>query len=82
MLVAMPAPQPPTINTVDALWTLIQAQPRRVRRELSARLSEDAVASRQAYVRDSLRTAVKEVKEAKKNGQSFQSVDDFLKEFA
>lgn len=32
--------QPTIINTIDALWTLIQSQPRKVREELSARLAQ------------------------------------------
>lgn len=30
---------------------------------------------------DSLRSAIQEVKEAKRTGRSFQTADDFLKEF-
>lgn len=81
MVSTMPATQPPVLNTVDALWTLIQAQPKRVQHALSARMMENDLRARQAYVRDSLRSAIQEVKEAKKKGRSFQTADDFLKEF-
>lgn len=81
MVSTMPAAQPPVLNTVDALWTLIQAQPKRVQHALSARIMENDLKARQAYVRDSLRSAIQEVKEAKRTGRSFQTADDFLKEF-
>ncbi|MCQ2346556.1 MAG: hypothetical protein MJZ92_01330 [Paludibacteraceae bacterium] len=80
MVSTMQATQPPVLNTVDALWTLIQAQPKRVQYALSARLMENDLIA-QAYVRDSLRSAIQEVKEAKRTGRSFQTADDFLKEF-
>ncbi len=34
------------------------------------------------YVRESLERAVNEVKAAKQSGETFQTVDEFLKEFA
>lgn len=81
MVSTMPATQPPTLSTVDALWTLIQAQPKRVRHALSVRLMENDLETRKSYVRDSLCSAIQEVKEAKRTGRSFQTADDFLKEF-
>lgn len=81
MISTLPATQPPVLSTVDALWTLIQAQPKRVQHALSVRLMENDLIARQNYVRDSLRSAIQEVKEAKRTGRSFQTADDFLKEF-
>ncbi len=33
--------KPTTVNLIDALWALIQAQPKRVREALSQRLAEE-----------------------------------------
>lgn len=38
--------QSPFISTIDALWALIQAQPKRVREALSKKMAEDAVCTK------------------------------------
>ena len=38
--------KPTSINIIDALWALIQAQPKRVREALSQRLAEENASSK------------------------------------
>ena len=59
--------QTPEMNTVDALWTLIQSQSKRVRKALMERLiaEQDKTVVQKAMVKDSLTKAFDELHSGK-----------------
>ena len=59
--------QTPEMNTVDALWTLIQSQSKRVRKALMERLiaEQDKTVVQKAMVKDSLIKAFDELHSGK-----------------
>ena len=59
--------QTPEMNTVDALWTLIQGQSKRVRKALMERLiaEQDKTVVQKAMVKDSLTKAFDELHSGK-----------------
>lgn len=46
MAIAMSPQSPQTINAIDALWALIQAQPKKVRQALCVLLAEDTASAK------------------------------------
>lgn len=73
-----------SINTVDAIWNLIQCQSLTVRKALTKRMIEAdenrKTLRQQRMVEETLSRALDEVKESKHSGKSLMSFDDFLKE--
>lgn len=51
-----------SVNMIDALWALIQAQPKKVRQELSQRLAEDN-ASAQNIITPALAMQIRKARE-------------------
>ena len=73
-----------SVNTVDAIWNLIQCQSISVRNALTKRMIEanekQKTSRQQKMVRETLHRAMDEVREAKQSGKAMMSFDDFLKE--
>ena len=62
-----------TVNTTDAIWSLIVNQKKSVQKTLASRLSalleEDKREAQQTYVRESLKNALDEVRQAHSSGK-------------
>lgn len=72
------------VSSLDALWALIQSQPKKVRDALYKRMKEAeklAETHRQEnYVRETLTRALTEVREAERTGHKLMSFDEFVNE--
>lgn len=72
------------INTVDAIWNLIQCQSMSVRKALTKRMIEAEekrkTLRQQEMVEETLGRALDEVRESEHFGKALMSFDDFLKE--
>ena len=62
MVLTLSASQSSKANTVEALWTLIQSQPKKVRQVLSLRLFEDAMFSKHG-ITPALATQIRKARE-------------------
>lgn len=69
----MHVPTAETVNTTDAIWSLIVNQKKSVQKTIASRLSalleEDKREAQQAYVRESLTSALDEVRKAHSSGK-------------
>lgn len=84
MALAVQTSQNNMVSSLDALWALIQSQPKKVRDALYKRMKEAeklAETRRQEnYVRETLTRALTEVREAERTGQKPMSFDEFINE--
>lgn len=75
------------ISTTDAIWTLIVSQSKSIQKTLAKRLeahlAEEKRLSQEKYVRDTLTSAMKEVRKAEAEGRNlpdarrlFEHMDD------
>lgn len=84
MAVTAQVPEPQMVNTIDALWSLIQSQPKKVRAALTKRIIQqdvEAEAMRQRLmVKESLTYALRDVKEARQSGRKLKTAEEFLAE--
>lgn len=84
MAIALQPLQSPAISSLDALWALIQSQPKKVRDALLKRMCEadkQAETRRQEeYVRETLTRAIADVHEAERTGKKQMSFDEFISE--
>lgn len=75
---------PTSVNTVDAIWNLIQCQSVSVRKALAKRIIEAEekrkTLRQQEMVEETLGRALDEVRESERTGKALMSFDDFLKE--
>lgn len=75
---------PTSVNTVDAIWNLIQCQSVSVRKALTKRMIEAEekrkTLRQQEMVEETLGRALDEVRESERTGKALMSFDDFLKE--
>ncbi len=73
-----------SVNTVDAIWNLIQCQSVSVRKALAKRMIEAEekrkTLRQQEMVEETLGRALDEVRESERTGKALMSFDDFLKE--
>lgn len=73
-----------SVNTVDAIWNLIQSQSVSVRKALAKRMIEAEekrkTLHQQEMVEETLGRALEEVRESERTGKALMSFDDFLKE--
>lgn len=73
-----------SVNTVDAIWNLIQSQSVSVRKALAKRMIEAEekrkTLRQQEMVEETLGRALDEVRESERTGKALMSFDDFLKE--
>lgn len=73
-----------SVNTVDAIWNLIQCQSVSVRKALAKRMIEAEekrkTLRQQEMVEETLGRALEEVRESERTGKALMSFDDFLKE--
>ena len=87
MEVSLHVPTAETVNTTDAIWSLIVNQKKSVQKTIASRLSalleEDKREAQQAYVRESLMNALDEVRQAHSSGKElpdarylFDDLDD------
>ena len=87
MEVSLHVPTAETVNTTDAIWSLIVNQKKSVQKTIASRLSalleEDKREAQQAYVRESLMNALDEVRQAHSSGKKlpdarhlFDDLDD------
>ena len=73
--------QQSSITTLDALWTLFQAQTKSVREAFTQRLLDAEEAKRKAQEKKfkaSFMRAMAEVKEEERTGAKLQTLDEFL----
>ena len=61
--------KPATINMIDALWALIQAQPKKVREALSQRLAEEN-ASAKNIITPALAMQIRKAREEYSKGET------------
>lgn len=73
-----------SINTIDAIWNLIQCQSATVRKALTKRMIEAEekrkTLRQQKMVEETLTRALDEVRESERTGKELMSFDEFLKE--
>lgn len=73
MAVSINVPTTETMSTTDAIWALIVNQKKSVQKTIASRLSalleEDKREAQQAYVRESLKNALDEVRQAHSSGK-------------
>ena len=73
MAVSINVPTTETMSTTDAIWALIVNQKKSVQKTIASRLSalleEDKREAQQAYVRESLKNALDEVRQAHSSGR-------------
>lgn len=73
-----------SINTIDAIWNLIQCQSATVRKALTKRMIEAEekrkTLCQQKMVAETLTRALDEVRESERTGEELMSFDEFLKE--
>lgn len=73
-----------SINTVDAIWNLIQCQSVSVRKALTKRMIEAEekrkTLRQQKMVEETLGRALDEVRESERTGNALMSFDEFLNE--
>ena len=73
-----------SINTIDAIWNLIQCQSISVRKALAKRMIEAdenrKILRQQKMVEETLSRALDEVRESERTGKELMSFDEFLKE--
>ena len=73
MEVSLHVPTAETVNTTDAIWSLIVNQKKSVQKTIASRLSalleEDKREAQQAYVRESLMNALDEVRQTHSSGK-------------
>ena len=79
MAVSLHVPTAETVNTTDAIWSLIVNQKKSVQKTIASRLSalleEDKREAQQAYVRESLTSALDEVRQAHSSGKNYLMPD-------
>ena len=72
------------MSTIDALWTLIQSQPKAIRKALTQRLIKSDVEAetyrQQQMMKQSINRAFAELAETKRTGKQLPSAWDLLKE--
>ena len=73
MAVSLHVPTAETVNTTDAIWSLIVNQKKSVQKTIASRLSalleEDKREAQQTYVRESLMSALDDVRQAHSSGK-------------
>ena len=72
------------MSTIDALWTLIQSQPKAIRKALAQRMAksdvEEETRRQEMELRKGLFKAFSELSEAKRTGRELPDAWDLLKE--